>query len=189
MQLLGGLDQKTDEDLIRGIAECDRAAFEVFYRRHLATVVGFLARETRQPEVAADLTAEVFAAVAFASTRYKPSNPTAVPWLIGIARNTLGRSRRRGRVESRARQRLGLEPVELTDSDLERVEAIVDDGRGRLRGLVQALPADERHAVEHRVVHEREYAEIAAELRCSEMVVRKRVSRGLARLREQLGEP
>ena len=58
-----------------------------------------------------------------------------------------------------------------------------------MRGLVESLPEDERDAVELRVVHEREYAEIAAELRCSELVVRKRVSRGLARLREQLKEP
>jgi Sigma-70, region 4 len=47
--------------------------------------------------------------------------------------------------------------------------------------LVAELPTDERHAVEARVVHERSYREIAAQLHCSEMVVRKRVSRGLGR--------
>jgi DNA-directed RNA polymerase specialized sigma24 family protein len=51
------------------------------------------------------------------------------------------------------------------------------------------LPADERRAVELRVIDERDYGEIATELRCSELVVRKRVSRGLAHLREQLREP
>jgi RNA polymerase sigma-70 factor (ECF subfamily) len=40
--------------------------------------------------------------------------------------------------------------------------------------------------VKARVVDEREYAEIAAVMRCSELVVRKRVSRGLGRLREQV---
>ena len=39
-----------------------------------------------------------------------------------------------------------------------------------------------------RIVEERTYPEIAVELRCSEMVVRKRVSRGLSRLRRQLEE-
>ena len=151
--------------------------------------MGFLARETCDPEATADLTAEVFAAVALAARRYRPSHDSAAPWLTGIARNTLGASRRRGRVEVRARRRLGYEPIELFDSDLERVDAIVDGDRGRVRGLVESLPEDERDAVELRVVHEREYAEIAAELRCSELVVRKRVSRGLARLREQLKEP
>jgi RNA polymerase sigma-70 factor (ECF subfamily) len=51
---------------------------------------------------------------------------------------------------------------------------------------VARLPADERFAVHARVVEERSYKDIAAELACSELVVRKRVSRGLARVREQL---
>jgi RNA polymerase sigma-70 factor (ECF subfamily) len=38
------------------------------------------------------------------------------------------------------------------------------------------------------VLEERPYSEIAGELSCSELVVRKRVSRGLARMREQLKE-
>jgi RNA polymerase sigma factor (sigma-70 family) len=189
MRVAEGHERWADEDLLRGIAGCDREAFSVFYRRHLPAVLRFLAREARDPEVAADLAAEVFAAVALGSGRYRAANPTADAWLIGIARNTLGASRRRGRVEARARRRLGYEPVELLDSDLERVQAIVDAGRGGVLGLAQALPEDERVAVHQRVVQEREYAEIAADLRCSEMVVRKRVSRGLARLRAQMREP
>lgn len=57
-----------------------------------------------------------------------------------------------------------------------------------LTELVESLPYDERRAVQARIVHERSYSEIAAELRCSELVVRKRVSRGLAHVREQLKE-
>jgi RNA polymerase sigma-70 factor (ECF subfamily) len=41
-------------------------------------------------------------------------------------------------------------------------------------------------AIEAHHLEERGYAEIAAELQCSESVVRKRVSRGLASLRTQL---
>ncbi|MGH2914516.1 MAG: RNA polymerase sigma factor [Solirubrobacteraceae bacterium] len=179
----------SDDELLRGIADYDRDAFAAFYRRHLPTVVAFLARETRDRELTADLTAEVFAAVALAARRYQPSHPSAAPWLIGIARNTLGTSRRRGRAEMRARRRLGFEPLALLDSDLQRVDALTDDGHARVRALVETLPEDERQAVAQRVVHEREYADIAAELHCSEMVVRKRVSRGLARMREQFKEP
>src|SRR5579859_2339546 len=142
---LSAYERRPDEDLLAGIVACDREAFAAFYRRHLPLVLGFFARETRDRELAADLTAEVFAAVALAARRYRPSHMTAAPWLIGISRNVLGSSRRRGRAEARARERLGFEPVELFDSDLERVDAIVDDRRGRMRGLVSELPADERH--------------------------------------------
>ena len=108
--------------------------------------------------------------------------------MIGIARNTLGASRRRGRVEERARRRLHFQPVELEDADLERTEVIAAQDAGRVSALVESLPRDERQAVNARIVDERSYPDIAAELRCSELVVRKRVSRGLARLRRGMSE-
>jgi RNA polymerase sigma-70 factor (ECF subfamily) len=67
------------------------------------------------------------------------------------------------------------------------VVAVADQGAGPLGALVSELPDDERRAVLSRVVAERSYKDIAGELSCSEMVVRKRVSRGLSRLRRQLG--
>jgi RNA polymerase sigma-70 factor (ECF subfamily) len=97
-------------------------------------------------------------------------------------------SLRRGRIESKARRRLRFQPIEFEDNDYERVEATADGGAGRLAQLVAKLPPDERFAVNARVVEERSYRDIAAEMACSELVVRKRVSRGLARVREQLGD-
>ncbi len=143
-------------------------------------------RQTGSREASADLAAEVFAAVLLSAKRYRPQGKSAVPWVIGIARNIVGTSRRRGRVEDRARRRLELEPLELSDLDLERVDALAAEGP--VMALVDALPEAERQAVRARVIEERSYPEIAAELRCSEQVVRKRVSRGLARVREQLKE-
>jgi DNA-directed RNA polymerase specialized sigma24 family protein len=94
-------------------------------------------------------------------------------------------SRRRGRVEARARRSIGAPVLVLTDEVVERIEAL---GGSPALELVEELPADERAAVRARVVDERDYAEIAKDLRCSEAVVRKRVSRGLARMRDQMGE-
>ena len=48
------------------------------------------------------------------------------------------------------------------------------------------LPADQRTAVQARVLDERPYPEIASELGTSETAVRMRVSRGLASLRGRL---
>jgi RNA polymerase sigma-70 factor (ECF subfamily) len=177
-----------DAALLSAIAGRDGAACAVFYRRHIPTVLAYLLRETRDREIAADLAAEVFAAVLLAAGRYAPEGESATPWVIGIARNKLLMSLRRGRVEVRARQRLGFQAVALDDDDLERVERIALGGGGRLVELVETLPEDERIAVRSRVLDERPYREIAREMRCSELVVRKRVSRGLARMREQLKE-
>jgi RNA polymerase sigma-70 factor (ECF subfamily) len=96
---------------------------------------------------------------------------------------------RRGKVEDRARRRLGMPARELTDADLERVEELVDLERGLdAHTLVGDLPAEQRDAVLARVVEERSYTQIAADLEVSEAVVRQRVSRGLAVLRGRLGE-
>ncbi|MGH2896106.1 MAG: RNA polymerase sigma factor [Solirubrobacteraceae bacterium] len=181
------LTHATDDELLGAIALRDGEAFAVFYRRHLPIALAYLMRETRDPELTADLAAEVFAAVLLTAHRYLDHGITATPWVIGIARNKLLMSLRRGRVEAKARKRLGFDPVALEDTDLERVLAVADDGAGPLRALVDELPDDERRAVLSRVVHERSYNDIARELSCSEMVVRKRVSRGLSRLRERLG--
>jgi RNA polymerase sigma factor (sigma-70 family) len=178
----------TDADLLAAVADRDGAAFSAFYRRHLAEVLAYLVRETGDSELAADLAAEVFAAVLLSAARYQAQAPSALPWVIGIARHKLLMSWRRGRVEMRARQRLGLEPVELDDLALERVEQLADAGVGRLEQMLERLPPMEREAVRWHVVDEIGYEEIAKQLDCSEMVVRKRVSRGLGKLRNQLTE-
>jgi RNA polymerase sigma factor (sigma-70 family) len=174
--------ETADECLLADVAR-DPEVFGVFYRRHERRVLRYFLRRGATAELAADLTAEVFAAALVAAARFEPGGP-AEAWLYGIARRTLAASRRRGRVEARARARLGMAPVELTDESLERVLALeAEEAAARsLDGLSQL----ERAAVEARVLEERDYGDIARELRCSEAVVRQRVSRGLARLRRQL---
>jgi RNA polymerase sigma-70 factor, ECF subfamily len=178
----------SDAALLSAIASRDGAAFSVFYRRHVPAVLAYLMRETRDPETAADLAAEVFAAVLLAAGRYSEQTESAGPWVIGIARNKLLMSWRRGRVEARARHRLGFQAVSLDDGDLDRIVEVAHAGSGNLLRLVEDLPENERAAIRSHVLDERTYREIARELKCSEMVVRKRVSRGLARIREQLRE-
>src|SRR5437588_804972 len=178
----------SDALLLSAIAARDGAAFSVFYRRHVPAVLAYLMRETRDPETAADLAAEVFAAVMLAAGRYTEQTESATPWVIGIARNKLLMSWRRGRVEARARHRLGFEAMPLGDGDLDQIAEVARGGSGSLLELVDSLPRDEQAAIRSRVLDERSYSEIATQLKCSEMVVRKRVSRGLARIREQLKE-
>ncbi len=176
-----------DARLLAQIAAGDEAAFGVFYRRYLATVVGWCLAQTSDSELAADLAAEVFAASLLAARRYRSEQGTARAWLIGIARNKLLESWRRGRVESAARRRLGLGVAELTDEDLGRVEELASLSGAALL-LVEELPSEQREAVIGRVVHEQSYGELARRLRCSELVVRKRVSRGLESLRARMEE-
>ena len=184
---MAGNASRTDGELLARSRGGDGDAFAVFYRRHLPGVIRYLLSQTRDREVTADLAAEVFAAVFLNAHRFRDRDGgSAAPWVRGIAQNKLRESLRRGRVADRARRRLGIEPEALHDTDLERVDELAS-GAGVL-ALVDDLPDGQRAAVHARVVEERDYAEIADELQCSPMVVRQNVSRGLARLRQQMEE-
>jgi RNA polymerase sigma factor (sigma-70 family) len=174
-------DPRTDEELLAAVRR-EPEAFGIFYRRHVSGLLGYFLRRTRQAELAADLTAETFAAALDGLRRFDARRGPAVAWLYGIARRQLGTALRRGAVEDRARRRLGMAALDLTDAALERIEAEADVATAAL----DHLPADQREAVQARIVDERDYADIATSTRTSEAVVRKRVSRGLAGLRSRI---
>jgi RNA polymerase sigma factor (sigma-70 family) len=158
--------------------------FAVVYRAHLDTVVAFCYGRTRDAELAADLAAEVFASALVARDRYRPELGTVRQWLLGIAAHKAADAVRRGRVERRAQQRLGMRQILWTEDDLEHVERIGQAAAAP--ELIDALPGDQRRAVQARVLDELEYGEIASQTGTSEQVVRKRVSRGLATMRRRL---
>jgi RNA polymerase sigma factor (sigma-70 family) len=180
---------QSDEELLRRHAAGDTGAFVAYYRRNVSMIVAFLMRRTRDAELTADLTAEVFAAALLSAPSFQPAATPARAWLYGIAAHKLADSRRRGRVEDQARRLLGLEPLTVDDLDLERVEELASQPTTeRLEDAIAALPVEQRDAVLARVVQERPYGEIAAEMQCSEMLVRQRVSRGLKTLRSKIKE-
>ena len=86
------------------------------------------------------------------------------------------------RIETRARQRLGVDTG--TCDDLERVEerAFAEQIRPVLTLALAALPAAQRDAVRLHVVDELPYATVASRLGCSELAARLRVMRGLNKL-------
>jgi RNA polymerase sigma-70 factor (ECF subfamily) len=184
---LGDRASATDAELLELSAE-DPEAFGVLYDRYEADVLAFFWRATGRADLAADLTAEVFAQALASARGFRVELGTARAWLFGIARHELSDAWERGRVEDRARLRLGLEPLALSDEALERIEELGSQRAGVALRLLDGLPEDQRLAVAGRVLEERDYDELARSLSCSQSVVRQRVSRGLRSLREQLEE-
>jgi len=89
-------------------------------------------------------------------------------------------------VEARARRRIGIrDAIEYEADVLERIEALASRSDWATR-LLDSLPEDQREAIRARILGERPYDEIARELETSELVLRKRVSRGLATLRKRM---
>jgi DNA-directed RNA polymerase specialized sigma24 family protein len=112
--------KRTDAELIR-TARKDPSAFGEIYRRHAPAIYAWLCR--RAPHSATDLTAETFAQAWLHRRRFRDQRQgSALPWLLGIAQNCLRESIRCDRVESRARERLGL-PIDLAaDEACEEVD-------------------------------------------------------------------
>lgn len=180
-----GDERRSDEQLLAA-AETEPEAFGAFYRRHVEALLAYLVRRTGRPEIAADVCAETFATVLERLDAFDPERGVARGWLFSIASHQLIDAVRRGQVEDRARQRLGIEPRALTDADLASIDALIE--HDDVDPLLAGLPEEQRDAVRARVLQDRDYTEIARSLAVSEAVVRKRVSRGLATLRGQLGE-
>ena len=103
---------KTD-DLAR-IAH-DPDALDAFYREHIEAVQRFVVRRVADPQVAADLTADVFLAAIDAAPSYRPGRGVPAAWLFGIARNVVSAEHRRSGRERRARAQV--EGRRLLDAD------------------------------------------------------------------------
>lgn len=169
----------------------DAAAFEAFYVTYAARVLKYFARRTLDGELAIDLTAETFAHALERRRQFRGhTGAEEQGWLFAIARHELAGYWRHGRVERAAVHRIGLQLEVPTDDALAEVERLADLPRLRrtVAAAIAQLPPDQARAVRERVLHERGYPEIAADLGVSEQVVRARVSRGLRALGEHLGE-
>ena len=173
----------TDEQLLRSGSPDD---FEAFYRRHVAVVHAYVDRRTRRADLTLDLVSETFARALNARDRFDPSRGVAIAWLLGIARNLLIDAARRGKVADETRRRLGMERIVVDDGLAEAAGEAFD--AEALESALAGLPAEQREAVLSRIVDEEPYEAIAERVGCSEQVVRKRVSRGLAAARRTIEE-
>ena len=161
------------------------ADIEELYRAHARRLAGYLMRATGDAEVAADLTAETFAAALVARERYRPELSAPTTWLYGIAAHKLSDWRRRGFAEDRARRRLGIQRPALSAEDVAELSRLADEVT--VVQLLDELPSEQRHAVRARLIDDRAYGDIAVAEGVSEAAIRQRVSRGLASLRQRIG--
>jgi DNA-directed RNA polymerase specialized sigma24 family protein len=99
---------RTDAELL-GAARNDPQAFREFYDRYALWVRVWFTRQTGSESAALDLTAETFAQAWHSLRRFRDlADGSGAPWLFGIARNLLRQYHKHNRIETAARQRLGL---------------------------------------------------------------------------------
>ena len=133
-----------EDEPVRSIGS-DPEAFTAFYRAHVDEVTRFVTRRVADPQLAADLTAEVFLAVIEAAAGYRGASGGPRTWLFGIARNVIAGEFRRSARERRAEQVIAGRRL-LDADDIDRLTARIDASRQvrELHAELRALPDSER---------------------------------------------
>jgi RNA polymerase sigma-70 factor (ECF subfamily) len=132
----------TDAELLVRVADRDRVAFELLYRRYVRSVFGLALRRLRDRQRAEDAVQETFTAVWRSASSYRPERGPAAPWLYAVARNAIV-DRQRARTEP---------PAEAVDSPStdpgppDRAESSFV--AWRVHRALEELPDKEREVVE-----------------------------------------
>ena len=178
------MERRSDIALMRA-ARSDSRAFGEIYARHAVAIHRWLRGRVGEP-AATDLTAETFAAAWQARKRFRTDEADSVaPWLYGIALNQYRSYPAREPRRDTARARLGMPQtyagaIEIEEAD-DRLSA--EQARRELRNALGDLSAEQRRALELRVLDDLRFAEIAEQMSTSEPTARMRVMRALRALR------
>ncbi len=171
----------TDRELLAGYArDGDPGAFAEIVRRHAAKVYSACLRQLGNHHEAEDAAQAAFLVLA-RKARGLSSRTALSGWLLVTARHAA-----RDLAKSRAR-RARREREAAAMRSRENVDRLWEQARPEMDALLLALPARQRDALALCYLDGRSRVEAARELGCSEKALDRRVTRGLARLRERLG--
>ena len=160
---------------------CREETFRRVYAEHFDAVLGYALRRTDRPEDAADVTAETFL-VLWRRMAHVPGGDETRPWLYGVARRVLANHRRgnlrRSNLGQRLRQELATVVPDTSDHVVQRAD---------VTAAMQRLSGRDQEVLELHLWEGLEPREIAEVLGLTTLVVRPRLSRARARLRDLLG--
>jgi RNA polymerase sigma factor (sigma-70 family) len=183
----GQVDPATAVPLGASLSEAD--GFVELYHRESEMLLLFCARQVLDAEAALDLTAETFAQAFRGRSSFRGTTEIeARAWLLTIARRRIARYLRRGALDRRLVERVGMQVPTLAPDEIEQIERRMQlpELRSALGRELARLNVQQREALRLRVVEERPYDEVARSLGVTEATARARVSRGLRALRAAL---
>jgi RNA polymerase sigma factor (sigma-70 family) len=161
------------------IEQASEAGFAELVQRHIDLIYSTALRMTRDPDIARDVTQDVFLALA-KNARQLRSHPTLAGWLHHTTRN-LAANAVRSALRRRVREETAAAMNELArtepDASWELIAPHLDDG------LAELADAD-REALLLRYFQGKSAREMALLLSVNHAAAQKRVSRALERLRE-----
>lgn len=173
--------------LIERSRDGDADAFEQLVRAHQGVAIRVAYLVVRDHSEAEDVTQEAFVKAYRSLPRFRLGSPFR-PWVLKIVRNeALNRLRSSKRREQLA-FREGNDPVSGGAAPSSETVAVSHAERARVLAAVDQLPDRYRSVITHRFLLELSEDETASVLGLPIGTVKSRTSRGLARLRQIVGE-
>jgi RNA polymerase sigma-70 factor, ECF subfamily len=172
----------SDGELLLRIAQRDRSAFELTYRRYSRSMLGLALRRLGDRGRAEDAVQEAFTSIWRSASSYRPERGAAAPWLYTIARNAIsdrGRKRQEPPMEARDEPSLETGPHERAERSW---------ASWRVHRALENLPSHERELIELAYWSGLSQSEIAARLDIPLGTVKTRTRSALSRLADTLEE-
>lgn len=172
-----------DVALLGAVARGDEEALAGLYDRHGAAVYGLARRVVRDPDLAAEVTQDVFVALWRQAARVDPHRTPVRQWLLMLAhRRAVDRVRREQTQRDYTERAARRIPAAATDPTAETIVDGLD--AERVRRALASLTDLQRQAIELAYYGGRTYREVAALLGVPEGTIKSRLRDGLARLRD-----
>jgi RNA polymerase sigma-70 factor (ECF subfamily) len=176
-----------DEDVMLLVQGGSPQAFELLYDRHGGAAFSLAYRMVGNRVSAEDITQEAFLSIWRSRLRYDPARGSVRTWVLGIVHNRGVDALRRNVVHRRQEPMEGMEErfeaAERTDLEAARRE----EARS-VRGALEALPKEQRRAIELAYFGGFSHSQIAELLNEPIGTVKGRMRLGLEKLRRELAE-
>lgn len=175
---------ESDEQLLERYAQGDAQAFELFFSRHRARVYYYTLKRLHEPELAAELTQDVFLKLHAKIHLYKQGE-SALSWFFTIVHNACLDELRRITLARRALQSVAEEgQMRHSENGLPQPSLGSEELSESLKNSMQLLNDEQRRVMELRVVSGKSFKQIADETGKNEPALRKIYSRAVDRLRQ-----
>lgn len=169
-----------DDELQRRLVAGDEHALALAYDQYAAVVFGIARKVIGDPNLAADVTQEVFAQLWERPDRFDPERGTLRTFLAVLARRRAIDVIRRREASTRREEVVGAQSL-TSPPNVEEAAAAMVVGE-KVRDAVSRLPDDQRVAIELAYFRGLSYREVAVELGIPEGTAKSRLRLALERL-------